>query len=163
MVDVYFDWALYNAKCAVNNDVTNTREEFPDSFRRQAEPIGEHHKLIPVEKSENGGWIYEAKFSNKIVAGPYSDLKSRRVFYTCEYHRCQIRCPCMLWAGPLSSQNLVSPISDIPTHLYQSHLYQSHLYQSHLYQTHLYQTSFLPSSKKGVLCEPRDISIVNSR
>ena len=95
MVDVYFDWALYNAKCAVKNDVTNTREEFPDSFRRQAEPIGEHHKLIPVEKSENGGWIYEAKFPNKIVAGPYSDLKSRRVFYTCEYHRCQIGCPCM--------------------------------------------------------------------
>ena len=42
-------------------------------------------------------------------------------------------------ARPLSLHNLVSPISGLPTHLYQAHLYRAHLYQ----------TSFLPSSKYG--------------
>ena len=95
-VIVYFGGVLYNGENAVRNSVTNTREEFPDSFRRQAEPISEHHKLTPVGKSETGGWIYEAKFSNKVVAGPFTEINSRRVFYTCEYRRCQIGCPCMI-------------------------------------------------------------------
>ena len=47
-VIVYFGGVLYNGENAVRNSVTNTREEFPDSFRRQAEPISEHHKLTPV-------------------------------------------------------------------------------------------------------------------
>ena len=42
-------------------------------------------------------------------------------------------------ARPLSLHNLVSPISGLPTHLYQAHLYRAHLYQ----------TLFLPSSKYG--------------
>ena len=66
---VYFGGVLYNGEYSVRNGVTNTREEHPDSFSRQAEPISEHHKLIPVEKSETG-WRYEAKFSNKFVADP---------------------------------------------------------------------------------------------
>ena len=45
----------------------------------------------------------------------------------------------LIWARPLSLHNLVSPISGLPTHLYQAHLYRAHLYQ----------TSFLPSSKYG--------------
>ena len=52
---------------------------------------------------------------------------------------CYIEPQIKFWARPLSLHNLVSPISGLPTHLY----------QSHLYQTHLYQTSFLPSSKNG--------------
>ena len=92
---VYFGGVLYNGEYSVRNGVTNTREEHPDSFSRQAEPISEHHKLIPVEKSETG-WRYEAKFSNKFVAGPFTEISSRRVFYTCEYSTCQIGCPCMI-------------------------------------------------------------------
>ena len=46
-VIVYFGGVLYNGENAVRNSVTNTREESPDSFRRQAEPISEHHK--PME------------------------------------------------------------------------------------------------------------------
>ena len=49
------------------------------------------------------------------------------------------RCPFPTTARPLSLHNLVSPISGLPTHLYQAHLYRAHLYQ----------TSFLPSSKYG--------------
>ena len=55
-----------------------------------------HHKLTPVKKSGSGGWIYKAKFSNKFVAGPYTEISSRRVIYTCDYRRCQIGCPCMI-------------------------------------------------------------------
>ena len=95
-VSVHFGGILYGGN-AVRNSVINTREEHPDSFSRQAEPISIHHKLTPVKRSVNTGeWIYEAKFSNKSVAGPYSEINSRRVIYTCEYRRCQIGCPCMI-------------------------------------------------------------------
>ena len=57
-VIVYFGGVLYNGENAVRNSVTNTREEFPDSFRRQAEPISEHHKLTPVGKSEHGDCLH---------------------------------------------------------------------------------------------------------
>ena len=46
-------------------------------------------------------------------------------------------------APPHMLHNLVSPITCIPTHLYQSHLYRANLYQS----------SFLPSSKNGLVKE----------
>ena len=52
---VYFGGVLYNGEYSVRNGVTNTREEHPDSFSRQAEPISEHHKLIPVENLKPGG------------------------------------------------------------------------------------------------------------
>ena len=94
-VSVHFGGILYGGN-AVRNSVTNTREEHPDSFNRQAEPISMHHKLTPVKKSGSGGWLYEAKFSNKFVAGPYSEISSRRVIYTCDYRRCQIGCPCII-------------------------------------------------------------------
>ena len=55
------------------------------------------------------------------------------------YHQNQESTEHNLRARPLSLHNLVSPISGLPTHLYQAHLYRAHLYQ----------TSFLPSSKYG--------------
>ena len=51
-------------------------------------------------------------------------------------------------AIPLSLHNLVSPISGLPTHLYQAHIYWAHLYQ----------TSFIPCPKISCSGEPRGIS-----
>ena len=93
-VSVHFGGILYGEN-AVRNSVINTREEHPDSFNRQAEPISVHHKLTPVKEV----WLWRVDLRSKIfkqVCGPYTEISSRRVIYTCDYCRCQIGCPFMI-------------------------------------------------------------------
>ena len=84
-----------------HNLIKMIRQDHPGSSQRQTEPVvGIHHKLIPIKKLNTEGRAatlsYQPKANNLCYDGPFSDLKTRQIFYTCEYGLCLVGCPCSI-------------------------------------------------------------------
>ena len=89
-----------------HNLIIMIRQDHPGSSQRQTEPVvGTHHKLIPIKKSDHQNskgavtWSYQPKANNLCFDGPFSDLRTRQTFYTCEYGHCLVGCPCSKCLG----------------------------------------------------------------
>ena len=52
-------------------------------------------------------WKYEAKFTSGYNRGPFVEIKTRKVFYTCSDGICVIECPCVKCGGG-DTDNVVS-------------------------------------------------------
>ena len=92
-----------------HNLISVIRQDHPGSSERQTEPVVDkhlHHKLIPIKKLDRqddlegaATWSYQPKKNILRYDGPFSDLKTRQIFYTCEYGRCLIALPCSKCLG----------------------------------------------------------------
>lgn len=80
---------------------------------RQTEPVvggAKGHHLVPLKKLEVLGenrdrviWSYQPKATSRLCSGPFSDLKTRQIFYICGgddgdygfHNSCLVACPCL--------------------------------------------------------------------
>jgi len=96
-----------------HNLIKMMRQDHPGSWQRQTEPVvGKHHKLIPIKKVDRQDiegavtWSYQPKANNLLCYGPFSDLKTRQIFYTCTNGRCLVGCPCSKCMGEVIDDDL---------------------------------------------------------
>ena len=115
-----------------HNLICMIRQDHPRSSQRQTEPVvGKHmhHKLIPIKKLERDEdtadavtWSYQPKANNVRYDGPFSDLKTRQIFYTCEYGRCLIGCPCSTCLDKVSEDVQEDTRSGLKEHMLYHHV-----------------------------------------
>lgn len=111
---------------AGHNLICVLRQDHPGSRQRQTEPVvGKHHKLIPVKKldrQDSGTWSYQPKANSLRYDGPFSDLRSRQIFYTCDSGQCLIGCPCTTCVSEVSEDVQEKPRGGLEEHMLYHHV-----------------------------------------